>query len=187
MRFRFMLLAAVIPLSSACGGDGATAANDAAVADAPVTIDSTAADVPAADVIEVDTHMADAATADAPASEDAGVRVPVLNNCLATAYVDRSGEMDERTVVPRGTTGYTPRCLIVRAGQTVTFSMDFSVHPLVAGVPHGSSVGATTPSPIEAQRTGTTYAVPFMSAGFFPFYCTAHGHIGMAGVVRVVP
>ena len=65
--------------------------------------------------------------------------------------------------------------------------MSFTAHPLIPGVPHGPTAGATSPNLIEAQRAGTTYAVPFATAGYYPFYCNVHGHVGMAGVVRVVP
>lgn len=182
---RTTLVLALLPLLAGCG-DMAHDATDAAsheghdAADVGMTDVGAATDQPTA----VDVGTADP---DAGAAADATATVPLLNDCAASAYVDRTGDGDERTVVPRGTTGYTPRCLTVRAGQTVTFSMSFTTHPLVPGVPHGSGAGATTPTPIEAQRAGTTYAVAFAGAGFYPFYCNVHGHVGMAGVVRVVP
>lgn len=194
MLARMTLALALLPLLVGCG-DMAHDATDAAAHeshDAPDvgTSDLGATDVGAAadqpTVADVGTTDQDVAT-DAGAAPDVATPVPLLNDCAASAYVDRTGDGDERTVVPRGTTGYTPRCLTIRAGQSVTFSMSFTTHPLNPGVPHGSSAGATTPSPIEAQRAGTTYAVAFPGAGFYPFYCNTHGHVGMAGVVRVVP
>lgn len=122
------------------------------------------------------------APADAPAGPPAS-----LNDCTPSDYDDRSGDMAERTIAPRGSTGYTPRCVIVRVGQSVTFAMDFSTHPLVPGVPHGPRTGATSPNLIPPQRTGTQAMVTFTAAGNYPFYCDVHGHVGMAGVVRVVP
>lgn len=158
---------------SSCGptntsGTDATAATDAA------TAAETATDAPLSD----------------SAAQDTGVTapIPVLNDCTEADYVDRSGDAQtERTVVPVGSTGYDPRCLTIRAGQSVVFSMDFTAHPLSPGVPHGSSAGATTPTPITAQTTGTMHTVTFSSPGFYPFFCIRHGHVGMAGTVQVLP
>lgn len=178
------LLSLLIPLSAACGGDGADHGAHA-LADA-ATDQGAAVDAPAADQ--------DAAAADAPvASQDAptadgAAAIPMLNDCTAMDYTDHGAGPDaDRVVRPRGTTGYTPRCLIVRAGQTVTFEMDFTAHPLVPGIPHGPTAGAASPNVIAMQSSGTMYAVAFPSAGYYPFYCGRHGHVGMAGVVRVVP
>jgi plastocyanin len=127
----------------------------------------------------------DAVTADTAA--DSG-GMPLLNECAAMDYQDLAAGSDaERTVRPRGTTGYTPRCLTVRLGQRVTFEMDFATHPLVPGIPHGPTAGATSPNPITRQTAGSTYGLTFEAPGYFPFYCNRHGHVGMLGVVRVLP
>lgn len=191
MKLSTFLLAAIVPLTGGCGDDASHGAHDAGATptDVAAATDTVAVtDTPAATndspVVAADVP----ATTDAPTmTSDTGAAIPRLNDCTATDYVDRSGDADDRTVVPRGSTGYTPRCMTIRAGQMVTFSMSFTTHPLSPGVPHGSSAGATTPSPIQAQRSGTSYAVAFANAGYYPFYCTLHGHVGMAGVVRVVP
>lgn len=178
----------LIPLAAACRSDdashGAHATADAAPVDAATPSD-TAADV----ALPPDAPAQDAPDAVAPpdVSEDAAP-VPTLNDCVAADYLDaRSGAEADRVVRPRGSTGYTPRCLTIRAGQAVAFEMDFAAHPLVPGVPHGSTAGATSPNPIARQTTGATYTVTFAGAGYYPFYCSRHGHVGMAGVVRVVP
>ena len=176
MHPRLALSLVLAALVNACGSDHDHNATDAA-----------------ADHVHSETDVVtDAATVDQPAVDVANdvagdaASVPLLNDCRAADYEDRSGGADTTRVVrPRGTTGYTPRCFTIRAGQPVTFEMDFMTHPLVSGVPHGSSAGATTPSPIQNQSTGTMYTVMFASAGYYPFYCTVHGHAGMAGVVRV--
>ena len=172
MHHRNVFSLALAALVSACGSDHDHNATDAATDHVHVVTD-VVADQPAVD-----------ATSDA--SGDAAT-VPLLNDCNAADYEDRSAGADTTRVVrPRGTTGYTPRCFTIRAGQSVTFEMDFMAHPLVSGVPHGSSAGATTPTPIQNQSSGTTYTVTFASAGYYPFYCNVHGHVGMAGVVRVL-
>ena len=181
------LLSPLIPLAAACGSDdaghGAHATADAAPADAATPSDTAtdaaqAPDAPARDAPDAVTPL--------DATEDAAP-VPTLNDCVAADYIDASGAEGDRVVRPRGSTGYTPRCLTIRAGQAVAFEMDFTAHPLVPGVPHGSTAGATSPNPIVRQTTGTMYTVTFASAGHYPFYCSLHGHVGMAGVVRVVP
>lgn len=189
MKRPLALLSLLIPFSASCGGDdadhGGHTQTDAAT-DQGAVVDAPAVDAPAAD--------RDAATADVPVpSQDAPVAdapaaIPMLNDCTAMNYADRSAGSDtDRVVRPRGTTGYTPRCLVIRAGQSLTFEMDFAEHPLVPGIPHGPTAGATSINPIAMQSSGTTYAVTFASAGHYPFYCNRHGHVGMAGVVRVVP
>jgi plastocyanin len=77
---------------------------------------------------------------------------------------------------------YSPRCLVIHAGQTVTFAGDFSSHPL-----HPSTRG-TPGNPVQQVGGGSSTAVTFTTVGFFPFYCTQHGDDlgnGMAGVVQV--
>lgn len=79
---------------------------------------------------------------------------------------------------------YTPNCLRVAAGTTVTWMGNFMVHPLAP------STRGTVPNPIPLMATGTTQTVTFTTPGFYPFYCTAHGTnegTGMAGVVWVTP
>lgn len=134
-----------------------------------------------------DASVAPDASSSQDAAMEAAVTFPTLNDCQETDYADLTAPTATRTVMSMGSTSYTPRCLTITQGQTVTFAMDFSVHPLASGIAHGSSAGATTPNPIAAQTTGSTYTATFDSAGFFPFKCTVHQHVGMAGVVRVVP
>ncbi len=194
MPARTTLALALFPLLVGCG-DMAHDTTDAAAHEGHDAPDVGTSDVGVTDVgvvtdqpVAVDAPAADQdAASDAGGAADAPVAVPVLNDCAAAAYVDRTADAAERTIVPRGTTGYTPRCLTVRAGQSVTFAMSFTTHPLNPGVPHGSSAGATSPNPIEAQRAGDSYTVTFAGAGFYPFHCNTHGHVGMAGVVRVLP
>lgn len=190
MPARLTIVLPLLALLVGCGDMAHDATGDACAHDGHDAADVGTTDVgPATDqppVADVAPAEQDAGT-DAGTAADAPAMVPLLNDCAASAYVDRSADAAERTVVPRGTTGYTPRCVTIRAGQSVTFAMSLTTHPLNPGVPHGSSAGATSPSPIEAQRAGDTYTVTFAGAGFYPFHCNTHGHVGMAGVVRVLP
>lgn len=181
------LLLAVAALTFGCGDDATHGAGHVA-ADASPDVER---DAPATTDAESDASADLATTPDvspdamAPAPDGPPV-APMLNDCVAMSYVDRSDPAAERVIRPRGTTGYTPRCVIIRAGQSVTFEMDFAAHPLVPGVPHGPTAGATTPNVIPRTVRGASVEVAFPSAGNFPFYCNTHGHVGMAGVVRVV-
>lgn len=146
---------------------------------------------PDASANDANSSMPDASANDAMATEDAAQDAAMafftLNDCAEAEYVDLTDATAMRTVVPMGSTGYTPRCFTIRAGQSVTFSMDFTMHPLQPGIAHGSSTGASSPNPIQAQTTGSSYMVTFANPGFFPFKCNIHQHVGMAGVVRVLP
>ena len=77
---------------------------------------------------------------------------------------------------------YSPKCLKVKVGQSVTFSGDFGTHPLTQA-PCAPAQVITTPS-------GTTASFTFNTAGIYGFYCAVHGTpqgTGMAGALMVVP
>jgi plastocyanin len=80
---------------------------------------------------------------------------------------------------------YSPACLKVSPGATVTFNGEFVSHPLVPsamrGVPSGSN-------PIVNMSDGTTAAFTFPNAGFYAYLCNFHGTDDgafMAGVIWV--
>lgn len=125
---------------------------------------------------------------DSAAEVDSG---PVAtHDCGDADFIDQTaGTADDRMImVPRGTTTFDFPCMTIRAGQSVMFMWDFTMHPLAAGgVAPGHPGTGTTPSPIEARTSGVVYDVAFPSPGDYPFYCETHHHSGMVGVVRVVP
>jgi plastocyanin len=83
---------------------------------------------------------------------------------------------------------YSPRCILISAGQTVTFTGAFGSHPLVGGLAEGAFKTPDPSSPIGNTNSGTSKPVLFGSAGMFPFYCDQHGLIyAMTGVVFVDP
>ena len=117
------------------------------------------------------------------AARDAGT-VPALNGCTASAFVDRSN--GNRTIVFGSAVGlkYSPSCMIITAGQAVTFSGDFASHPLVGGEYMGT--GGPTPNPVPSKSAGTDNAVvTFTKAGLYPYYCNFHASSGMTGAVWV--
>jgi len=118
-----------------------------------------------------------------------------LNGCTAAQFVDRSAASASRVVGYGGgggsaIFGYSPKCIIIAAGQTVTFAggtnTNFGVHPLGPGI-NGDATAGTAGNPIPRMADGSTrdVTVTFPSAGTFPYVCEAHAAAGMIGVVRV--
>ncbi len=78
---------------------------------------------------------------------------------------------------------YSPKCLKVSAGTTVTFSGDFTVHPLEPSTHRGALTG----SPITSTGSGTSKSFDFLTPGFYAYYCSVHGPSdGAAGMVGVI-
>lgn len=85
---------------------------------------------------------------------------------------------------------YSPKCLSIAAGQSVTFVGDttqgsnFTAHPLRPGGANGTDPGASG-NPIAAQNSGSTYTVVFPAAGTYGYFCVTHEGMGMYGAVQV--
>ncbi len=116
-----------------------------------------------------------------------------LNGCTTAQFVDRTAASASRVVGYGGAGGsavfgYSPKCITVAVGQTVTFtggtSTNFGVHPLGPGT-NGNATAGTAGNPIPRMATGTDVTVTFPAAGTFPYVCEAHAAAGMVGVVRV--
>lgn len=65
---------------------------------------------------------------------------------------------------------YNPKCLKVTAGATMTFSGDFSSHPLTPSAMRGTLTG----NPIASTSAGTSKDFTFPTAGFYAYYCAFH-------------
>ncbi len=124
---------------------------------------------------------------DEPANAPAG-----LNGCSDSTYVDRSAASAARVVTFGGAGGsgafaYAPRCITVAAGQSVTFTGDFSTHPLAPGSSPTAADAGSPGNPIPRQDTNAvpSVSVTFARAGDYPYYCAYHYAAGMTGVVRV--
>ncbi len=74
---------------------------------------------------------------------------------------------------------YTPNCVHIKVGQSVTWNSDFTAHPLGA-------FGGTSPSPITTTSSGTTVSFTFATAGTYGFQCQVHPSI-MQGAIEVTP
>jgi plastocyanin len=115
-----------------------------------------------------------------------GSSTTALNNC--TTFSDHSAATDAREVDFGGTLGlvYSPACMEIAAGQTVTFSGDFSTHPLAPGTGPTASGAGSPNNPIATPApTAATAPFTFPTAGTYPFYCKVHVGSGMAGVIKV--
>lgn len=126
----------------------------------------------------------DAATDTTPADggADASTACTIAAFAGCTTFDDRTAANADRKVTFKDFE-YTPKCLRIKAGQTVTFDGDFVHHPLVTSC--GPSVT------LMDKRTGTGPA-PFVlgTAGFYGYYCLDHGNAAgavMAGAIDVVP
>jgi plastocyanin len=111
-------------------------------------------------------------------SNDSGI---TINGC--TSFTDLSDPAASRVVQGPSGSGpvqYTPSCMTIKTGQSVTFQEgDFSNHPL-------EPVNGTMPSPITGTSVGTTVTFAFPTVGTYGFKCEFHPDI-MFGAINVVP
>jgi plastocyanin len=97
-----------------------------------------------------------------------------------TTYDDLTADAANRTIAFTFSQ-YTPKCIKVKVGQTVTFSGSFPQHPLA------QSCG---PEAVLFNTNGNSKAFTMQTAGDYGYYCTFHGNPqgqGMAGSISVVP
>ena len=67
-----------------------------------------------------------------------------------------------------------PKCLKVAAGTTVTFSGDFSSHPLEPSAQRGTLTGNPITSTSAVTDGGTTKTFAFPTPGFYAYFCQVH-------------
>lgn len=109
-----------------------------------------------------------------------------VNGCQPAQAVDGTAATASRTITFGSNDAYTPRCLKISVGQSVTFSGSFAEHPLREGIIRsGASPMAQQGNPVPNVDTGTSTMVTFSTAGDWAYYCSAHQPI-MAGMVYVV-
>ncbi|MFO0762023.1 MAG: plastocyanin/azurin family copper-binding protein [Byssovorax sp.] len=74
---------------------------------------------------------------------------------------------------------YSPKCILIKPGTTVTFAGDFASHPLSGGLD-----GTKDPtSPITETTTGMTKDFAIPAAGTYGFFCEFHQASGMKGAI----
>ena len=152
-------------LALGCGNNTSTSKDMATAADMAVTL------------VDMATTPPDMATT------PPDLMLPLYNSCTAALFSDQSGNTGNRTVTFTNFT-YTPACITIAVGQTVTFSGTFTSHPLRPGVGANATAGSPN-NPIVATATGATKAITFPTAGFYPYNCQTHDGMNMNGVVQV--
>jgi len=170
MRIRsgFRGYAAVITtiVLAGCSSSSSSPSDDV---DASTPMDASTATDSAVDAA-VDTGSPDASTA------------PV-NGCGPTQFAanDHSAASDPRAISFATTAApvqFSPNCMSIKAGQTVTWNGDFTDHPLEPTTANSN--------PIMDVVSGTTASVTFPSPGVFGYDCANHPSI-MLGAIQVVP
>ena len=122
---------------------------------------------------------------DTGSATDAGAALMEIHGCTEAMYVDRR-TTGERSVTFGGVVGsaYSPKCMIISAGQMVSFSGPFGSHPLRTGVAPSQSGTGATPNPIANTDSGSSVSFTFATPGIYPYYCNFH-QPSMAGVILV--
>jgi plastocyanin len=108
---------------------------------------------------------------------------PLVNGCAVADFAasDHTAASDPRAIgFPQGIAPgpYTPSCMTVRVGQSVTWTGDFTAHPL-------ESFGGDAMSPITPMTMGTMASVTFATPGVFGFHCANHPST-MLGAIKVI-
>jgi plastocyanin len=114
-----------------------------------------------------------------------GAGPAVTNGCTDLTATDQTGKADVTITKGMGF-NFTPPCVKVSAGTKVTFTLDFTLHPLVGGTVVGITKTPDPNSPIKATSVGSTVTFTMPDPGTFGFYCAMHAP-AMAGAVYVVP
>ncbi len=105
-----------------------------------------------------------------------------FNRCTRANATDATAAGAARTITTPGF-AYTPPCLRIKVGQTVTWNSDFGFHPLGGGRVVGGAPMLEAGSPITSTSSGNTKTVTFTAAGAFGFFCMVH--TDMQGVIYV--
>jgi plastocyanin len=180
-------LAAVATLSAGCS----TASTSAAASDASLESGTDDATDAATDTSSgADAHDADAAQDVVSATDvslDPTDDTTNFNDCTPFDFAsnDHTASGDLRVIafpVDPAPAQYQPRCMKIRATQTITWRGDFRYHPLG---PAGGDV--PTPITVDPSPSGSERAIAFPSTGFFGFECVTHEAPLMYGAVLVVP
>ncbi|MGC4093155.1 MAG: plastocyanin/azurin family copper-binding protein [Polyangiaceae bacterium] len=113
-----------------------------------------------------------------------------LNGCTAANAEDRLAASADRSIaIAASGLSFSPKCISIEAGQSVTFNGSLSSHPLAPGTPNDPSAGSPD-NPIAKTSSGQSVAFSFPVAGAFPYFCQLHGFgsgQGMVGAVYVLP
>jgi plastocyanin len=105
----------------------------------------------------------------------------MVNGCDPATAEDHTADSSVTIMFPVGGLKYSPACIKIAKGSSVTFSGSFMNHPLSGG----TSGTPDASSPITHTMTGTSADFTFSEAGTFPYYCDFHFSSGMEGAIFV--
>lgn len=115
---------------------------------------------------------------------DAPKPPPLVNGCYDSILQDHTADGTTEITLKDGY--FSPDCVLIKAGGSVTVIADFSACTLIGGevTPKGNTYDHDTP--IKQTDSGTLATFTFPSAGQFGYYCqgTTYGG-GEAGAVFV--
>ena len=183
-----MMTAAVVAASSCGCSSEESGASSASSGDASLEASD---DVMTSDAGAPDTRDDDAAAADVVTSTDVSLDpfddTTNYNDCTPYDFSsnDHTAPSDPRVVTfpfDPAPAQYQPRCILIRATQTITYKGNFQYHPLG---PAGGDV--PTPITIDPTPAGLERAITFPNPGFFGFECVTHEAPLMYGAVFVIP
>lgn len=128
---------------------------------------------------------ADANTPDGGGGGDAGAPdaagFPLCNGNFAGCNTYDDQTASAAVTITFASFAYTPKCVQIRSGTKVTWSGDFSSHPLA---------GACGPAAVIQNASSTNAEFTFVGNGVYGYYCGFHGGTGgngMSGAIKVVP
>jgi plastocyanin len=178
---RYLALVSCLALP-ACGAGSAPPA--ASTYDAGVVSEAAPADQTASPDLVVDAFDLAFAVADV---ESGTACPPVFAGC--TSFVDGTDPQADRTVAFQNY-DYIPKCLAIRAGQTVTFKGNFYFHPLRTGCGPALVLDCRNTGVEDAGDNGVlsfTLTLP----GLYGYYCLDHGSadgtVRMSAAIDVLP
>jgi plastocyanin len=118
-------------------------------------------------------------------SGSGGGGATVVNGCDPATAEDRTGDTDV-PIAFGDAIGfkYSPACIKVKVGTTLTFSGDFASHPLTPGI----DLVEDPASPIQKTDTNPmsgSVSFALSPAGTYGWFCGFHGGGGMEGAAFV--
>jgi len=129
-----------------------------------------------------DGGKSDSGAGDSGAADSAADTGVTVQGCSPSDFADKTDAAAMRGITfPMDFTPvqYSPPCMKIKAGQSVTWTGSFTNHPLEA-------MNGDAGNPIKPTTMGTTVTVAFPTAGTFGFDCANHPSI-MKGAILVVP
>lgn len=107
----------------------------------------------------------------------------MIHGCDSSTAQDHTADANTKVTVGGAGFTYSPACIRVKKGATVTFEGAFASHPTVGGLA-GPPPAPDSASPIKQTNSGTSATFTFDTVGNYPYYCEYHLP-SMAGVVFV--